>query len=125
MDESPKRGYFLLMTPLDLHASTESLIRNYVMVIENSAKILPNLPPECAIELFAGGTPHNSREIPLLGLHTPPDSRQLLPDPMIVQDWIDQWFSNTSRDTIHGLLEETTIPSWAAIMEHGPYPFQP
>ena len=60
------RGYSLLDTPLDLHASIETLICNYELVRQNIEQIAPFLPNECVIELIAGGTPHNAGKIPLL-----------------------------------------------------------
>ena len=111
------------MTSLDLHASNETLIRNYEMVRQNIGEILPDLPSFCVIEIIASNTPHNPAEIPLLGLHTPLGSSELAPDEMDVQDSIDEWFAATPADRIQELLDKTNVPTWNELLKHGVYPF--
>lgn len=65
------RGYSLLMTPLDLHASCDDLVRIYEHVRRNIDVIAPFLPATAEVDITASGTPHNIGDIPLLGLYLP------------------------------------------------------
>ncbi|EMI44004.1 hypothetical protein [Rhodopirellula sp. SWK7] len=116
-----QRGYFLLMTPLDLHATSDQLVRNYELVRRKIAEIAPSLPSDAEIDIFSGGTPHNADDIPLLGLHLPERSdRDNICDAL--QEQIDGWFCQRSRSDLDAMLAEIDYPLWSDIQRIRSYP---
>ena len=116
------RGYSLLQTPLDLHASCEELVCIYEHVRRNIDVIAPFLPESAEIDIFAGGTPHNTGDIPLLGLYLPDDADTKGAVDTRLQDAIDEWFIAQDPDTLDDTLSAIDFPTWAHLVSVGTYP---
>ncbi len=116
------RGYCILSTPLDLHASCDELIRNYELVRRNIDVIAPFLPQTAEIDVMAGGTSHSNGDIPLLGLFLPSgaDTDSRIDDKL--QDAIDKWFDTQHPDTLDRRLREIKFPTWEHLVSVRRYP---
>jgi len=97
------RGYCILSTPLDLHASCDELIRNYELVRRNIDSIAPFMPQTAEIDIMAGGTSHSNGDIPLLGLFLPSgaDSDSRIDDKL--QDAIGGQEASPGSDLVFGV----------------------
>ena len=110
------------MTPLDLHASCDELVRIYEHVRRNIDVIAPFLPENAEIDIFAGGTPHNTGEIPLLGLYLPHDADSNSAVDARLQDAIDEWCIAQDPDTLNQTLANIDFPTWDHLVSVGTYP---
>ena len=116
------RGYSLLMTPLDSHASCDELVRIYEHVRRNIDVIAPFLPESAEIDIIASGTSHSTRELPLLGLYLPANAGSNRTVYASLQDAIDEWIIAQDPDKLDRSLADIEFPTWAHLLSVGTYP---
>lgn len=116
------RGYCILSTPLDSHASHDELTRNYELVRRNINQIAPFLPKAAEIDVMVGGTSHSNGDIPLLGLFLPSGAGSDSRIDEKLQTAIDEWFDAQDSDTLDRMLEEIEFPTWEHLVSVRRYP---
>lgn len=115
-------GYSLLMTPLDLHRSCVELVRIYEHVRRNIAVIAPFLPEIAEIDIIVRGTPHNTEDIPLLGLYLPDDASSNGGVDDMLQHAIDAWCIAQNPDKLDESLADIDLRTWAHVVSVRTYP---
>jgi len=111
------RGYSLIdfEVPDWIWENRNDVVRFLEYVRQNFHQILPAVPKECEVDIFAGGTAHSTGLSPLLGFWTPDQVINDVPNPFQLIEDVSGWCKRLSRDEIEMIIATTDAPTWAEL----------
>ena len=110
-----ERGYALIdfELPAGVWPDRDRVVRFMEYVRANFHQIVPGVPAECELDLFASGHAHNSNLLPLLGLYAP---EHAVPDVFEVTGALSDWCAARTPNEIEMILGTTDAPSWEELL---------
>jgi len=118
------RSYTFLDFPIpeSFWLDWDIVVRLKEHVRQNFRSIVPEIPAACELDLMASGTSHNPGLLPLLGLYTPADWIERLPDSSATFDALCEWSKTKSEDELRTIALATDAPTWKELQRLRVYP---
>ena len=120
-----ERGYTLIdFAPplLRIGQVDDAVIRFMEYVRQHFHEIVPGVPAESEVDLFASGSPHNPGLLPFIGVHSPRHVQASEPDWRDMIECVQRWSDSLSDEQFREILRTTTAPTWAALQAIGVHP---
>jgi hypothetical protein len=118
------RSYTLIdfTWPSSLDGDYDLVVRFTEYIRANFRTIVPGVPEACELDMLASGHAQNPGILPLLGLYSPPDVIERLPNWQVLIATVDRWCAALSDSDLQSILSRTNAPTWSELKELGTYP---
>lgn len=118
------RGYTLIdfACPRRISNNLDLVVRLTEYVRRNFYAIVPGVPSTCELYLLASGHAHNPGDVPLLGLYTPPELIERLPDSAHMIEAVSGWCAALTDVALDAMVLETSAATWADLQQFRVHP---